>query len=471
MRLKLKMKKSKLYENTKKDFKLPLFVDRSHHVHTRPANHIPMIIWPDGRWCLLANMYMLYLYQKGLSRKNGGGTLKTYAANLSHLIRYCFYNQIDFIDLTDNQFTLFIKTLQGEHKTFKGGPLARDSNSVIAIGRNCIDFLNYVGEIYGDEDFIGFKGRIVTQKKKYRVPDTNKKRISPIIQKYWHHRSFPTPDPKNNRLPISTVNIEGLKKAVHTLSNTIFQRKRRYAMIKLLEITAGRRSEISLMNVKDVYDANEMIHPEIRITTMKQGGNETEYRKIPISRHNLKYLIEYIEKNRRRIIRTTCGLSNDDGSLLINERTGYGLKANTITQEIRLLCNEAGIKERASPHMFRHRFITSWFVELIEQHCFENEDDFRRSMIDVETIKKKLQEWTGHKNIGSLDRYIHLAFEEASNFKKAYNAVSLSRSIKSFLETLEQKVDDLRSNSSGESVQQIEEFIESMKEDLERYQN
>ena len=73
---------------------------------TTPAHDIPMLSWPDGRWCLPANIYMLELYHRGLSRKNHGGTLLTYAANITHLLRYCFDNQIDFPDLTDNQFAL-----------------------------------------------------------------------------------------------------------------------------------------------------------------------------------------------------------------------------------------------------------------------------------------------------------------------------------------------------------------------------
>ncbi|MCX7112744.1 MAG: hypothetical protein NTX45_22005 [Proteobacteria bacterium] len=53
-------------------------------------------------------------------------------------------------------------------------------------------------------------------------------------------------------------------------------------------------------------------------------------------------------------------------------------------------------------------------------------------MLDTETIKQKIQQWTGHANLSSLDVYINLAFEEAANFKKTYDVVSLRRAVDSF---------------------------------------
>lgn len=81
--------------------------------------------------------------------------------------------------------------------------------------------------------------------------------------------------------------------------------------------------------------------------------------------------------------------------------------------------------------MFRHRFITKLFVALIEQHAFENVDDFRRALLDTETMKQKVQQWTGHTNLASLNIYINLAFEETANFKQTYDAVVLRQIVDS----------------------------------------
>ena len=440
---------------------------------TTSANDIPILSWPDGRWCFPANVYMLELYHRGLSRKNHGGTLLTYAANISHLLRYCFYHQTDFPNLTDNQFAFFIKTLQGERRAKVPEVHARDSNSVIAIGRNCLDFLASVGKLYQDDAFIGLKGRIRAEQKEFEIRiEGARNGRGKLIRKYWHHRSFPTPDPKNKRLPISTDMVDQLRKSVESASGSIYQRKRRYSMLKLLEVTGGRRSEIAALTVESVYEASRMQEPALKLITAKKPGGREEFRYIPIPSHDVAFLVEFIEKNRRRIIRKTIGHKNDDGYFLVSETTGRKLEPNTITQEVAILTNAAGIKEKSCPHMFRHRFITKLFVSLIEQHRFENHDDFRRAMLDIETIKQKIQQWTGHTNLSSLDVYINLAFEEVANFKKIYNTVSLRRVVDSFKVSVDQVRHELLNGTSPNEVSyQLLKMIEAFDADLDRHQD
>lgn len=464
------MKKRKLYHLTAKNFELPLYVDIDRRrVTLAPADSIPMLHWPDGRWCMSANIYMLQLYGRCLSRKSGGGTLLTYATNISHLIRHCFYNNKDFIDLTDNDFTFFLKTLQGERRARNPEVFARDANSVIAIGRCCLDFLTCVGRFHADTNFIGPKGRIIAQQKEFEIKIEGRGRPKgALLKKYWHHRSFPTPDPKKRRLPISTKNADKLRKAVLPASNTIFLRKRRYVMLKLLEITGGRRYEITHITVDSVDQAANMSEPQLKIPTIKKNGGGEETRLLPISRHDVIFLKEYIDKNRRRIIRKTCGLHNDEGLLLISETSGHGLRANTITQEVSILCKEAKIIEKACPHMFRHRFITKLFVALIEQHKFENGDDFRQALLDTEALKQIVQQWTGHTDVKSLDIYIHLAFEEVAGFKRTYNLVTASRVVESFRTTLQQFREEVRGGASpAEIALQLERLIDAVDEDFD----
>lgn len=162
------MHKHQLYTLTKEDFRLPLAVDRCGKAITARADNIPMLCWPDGRWCFEANLYILELYEKGLSRKNGG-SLKIYAANLSHLLRYCYQNHTDPINLTDNQFTLFIKGLQAERKNNRPDVRRRDANTIISIGRNCLDFLGCVGRFHNQSDFVSKKGRIRAEQKEFQI--------------------------------------------------------------------------------------------------------------------------------------------------------------------------------------------------------------------------------------------------------------------------------------------------------------
>lgn len=466
------MNKSKLYHITDSSFKLPLYVDRQHKVVTVNAEDIPTIKWPDGSWCLPANIYMLELFNRGLSRKNRGGTLLTYAANISHLLRYTFNNKIDLANLSDNEFSLFIKMLQGERRVLQPDVFTRDTNSVISIGRNCLDFLSCVGRLYQDDNFIGPKGQIrAVQKELTLKSDGNKIGRGKLLRKYWHHRSFPTPDPKNKRLPISSKTVERLREVVQSMSGTIFLRKRRYVMIKLLEITGGRRSEVAAITCNSVREASKMDDPLLKLVTVKKRGGEDEFRYIPISRHDIEFLLEYIDKNRRRIIRSTCGQKNDDDFLLISETSGKKLRPNTITQEISSLSKSAGISEKSCPHMFRHRFITKLFVALIEQYKFENTETFRKALLETEKIKQIVQQWTGHKSLTSLDVYINLAFDEVTNFKTAYNIVKTKLVLNSFQGTLKQYQTELKDGySPTEIASKLDKLISALEEDLDKCQ-
>jgi integrase len=418
-------------------------------------------------------MYILELYARGLSRKHRGGTLLAYATNISHLIRFCHQNHTDLIDLTDNQFTLFIVTLIGERRKRNREVLMRDANSVIAIGRNCLDFLASVGRLYDDEDFVGPRGRILAQQRVAEIRrDRNVGGGRALLRKYWHHRAFPTPDPKKRRMPISSKNIEQLRAAVGPASKTIFQRKRRYVMLKLLEITGGRRSEVAALTIASVREAAAMSEPKLTLMTAKQRGGREEFRRVPIARHDIVFFLEFIEKNRRRVVRNTCGTANDDGYVFISETTGRKLQPNTITQEIATLATAAGINEKVSPHMFRHSFITKLFVVLIEQHRFENVDDFRRALLDTEWMKAEIQQWTGHRSVSSLDVYIHMAFGEIAGFKGTKSAVSATRILESLKVNVTHIRDELGGNlSAAEAIHLLDKLTDAAIHDLETLSN
>jgi len=456
----------KLYQLSSREFRLPIYVNNG-QVITEAADDIPLLSWPDGGWCFEGNFYMLDLYYRGLSRINKGGTLLAYATNISHLLRFCFFNKINLIDLSDNQFILFIKLLQGEKLHSKSEISIRDANTVIAIGRNCLDFLNYIGKLNFQPNFIASQGQIRAELKVSVGNSASLSSQSKINKTYWHHRSFPTPDPKVKRLPISTDAIKKLWGIVQSSSKSIFVRKRRYVMLKLLEITGGRRSEIALLKIKDILNASEMTTPFLKIRTLKKRGGIEVYREIPIARHDIAYLIEFVEKNRQRVIRTTCGKSNDEGYLLVNENTGKKIQANTVTQEVSILAKAAGLKEKICPHMFRHRFITKLFVALIEQHNFENLEDFRRALLDKEALKQKVQQWTGHSNLDSLDIYIHLAFDEVTTFKKTYNVVQTMQIIESFKHTLDQIEGELFNGVPPKLVvENLKNLVDALQNDL-----
>lgn len=463
------MQKTKLYNLSGSDFRLPIGIDRNRQIFTSLANDIPLMSWPDGRWCTLVNLFVLYLYRRGLSRRDGGGTLKTYAAYLSHLIRYCFYKKIEFYEVDDNNFSLFIEGLKAERLAENPHEIARRSDSVIAIGRISLEFLSYVGSLYNIDQFVASTGQIRADRREYQFHGEKLRNIGTHrTLSYWHHWTFPAPDPKVRRLPISAKAIDLLRSAVSRVSSSYFLIKRRYVMLKLLEITGARRTELASLTVSSVLDTAKMSHPMLKLITVKKRHGKTEFRYVPISHHDVRFLVEYIEKNRRPAVRKSCGIQNDTGYLLISETTGKKLAANTITQEVAMLAKTAGIQDKTCPHMFRHRFITKVFVALIQEQKFENKDDLRRALLDIESIKQKVQQMTGHSNLNSLNEYINLAFEEITNFRKPLNVVNAKRAVDSFKATIEQFAHEVSAGLPlSEACQQLKTLASAFSRDLE----
>ncbi|WP_127446172.1 site-specific integrase [Comamonas terrigena] len=345
------------------------------------------------------------LFDRGLSRSGRGGSLTTYVSNIGHLVRFCFKRRVDFHDLTDGQFSTFIHSLRKQGADI-GQPVRSDSHT-LAIGNHCLDFLEFIALDREEPNLLGRQGKI----KAYRET-IHRTRERHKYKSKWCHSSLPSPAPLHRRYPISANAINALREAVLPTSTSMEQRRRRYAMLRVLEMTGGRRIEVANLSIADVARAISTSPHMLRMMTAKRRGGKEAYREIPVAKADLLELWNFIQTSRRAVIRRTVGLEKDHGKFFINERTGMPLRPNTITQEIHILSQHAGLKNSASPHLFRHRFITKMFVALIEQHDFESPSDLRRAIISVKDIKQQLQQWTGHLSLSSLDRYIDLAFSE-----------------------------------------------------------
>lgn len=417
----------KLYLLTSDRFRLPYGIDRNFSALTVAAENIPIVTWPSGGQCLEANLFMLACFERGLGRKGKGGTLAQYAKLLSHLIRFCYQNSFDFIDLTDAKFSLFIAGLHAEYASSNGKKKRRSPSHILTIGRISLTFLHYVGELFLDENLVSTNGRIRAEKRTAKILTSGKS----IERTYWHHHSFPRAEPSKKRLPISRDSIEKIYDAIPGISSSTYIRRRRFIFVKLLEITGARRVEISNIKVEDVLKAHtENGQCFLKVLTAKRRDPNL-FRYIPITKLDLELLINFIEKFRIRIVRNTVGVSKDSGYLFLSQTTGKKLATETLTNEMLLLAKAAGISEQACAHMFRHRYITRLFVAMIQHHDFSNKDNFKHILMNAESFKKKVQEYTGHASAASLDIYIHMAFEELANFSETLNVIKARSTIES----------------------------------------
>ncbi|VEB97397.1 Uncharacterised protein [Cedecea lapagei] len=124
--------------------------------------------------------------------------------NFYHLL-FAFASTITIILLS--LLTLFShyssEHFRGKWTPRKPGQRKRQGSSRSNIGRICLGFLDYVGELYLEPFFIGSTGTIRAEIKEVKLVNQGKQ----VTRTYWYHHSFPHPEPQTRRLPISSEEI------------------------------------------------------------------------------------------------------------------------------------------------------------------------------------------------------------------------------------------------------------------------
>tara|TARA_Y100001937_G_C7135408_1_gene339708 strand:- start:1644 stop:3029 length:1386 start_codon:yes stop_codon:yes gene_type:complete len=421
----------------------------------------PIVHWPSGFPCVEANLFLLSGYlSKNWSVKHDGGTIGSYASNLSHIIRYCYDNRIYFTDLTDIRIESFINGLMAERK--KNNLRKRSNTTVNKIGRETLSFLIFLGKKLGCTSFIGTKGcRVNYSERVYK--DNN------ISRTYVTHYSFPSKDPYKKRLPFASSDLEKLLLHIRQSSEKYVE-LRDTCLIKMLKATGGRRSEIVNLRVIDIKNAlsSNDPYPMLRLITLKQRKNEEIVREIPVYRATLREVNKYINKVRSRIIKKIKENSNesfkDHGYVFISETTGEQLKPGTITTYFNTWAKEIGAEGNVVAHAFRHAYITEKIEILIRQFNLQDESDLKDKFATEKSFEIKLLEWTGHKSVKSLTNYIHLAFDGLSGVSVAFDKLTLVQGVQSAKDELT----DLKNRiirkqvTSADALVEIEQLIEDL---------
>lgn len=404
----------------------------------RDATNIPFINWPNGSPCIIGNLYMLSLFnrkgrgsKRGLSRSGqDGGTMGVYAASLSQLLRRCYQDKIDPIMLTDGDFADYINELREEKSPTSPSEPKRTEDTISAIGRVWLDFLGVVGRLHGFESFVAPEGRIRATEETYHYYDKlGRKRSST----YLSHHSFGPPARAKKRNPITAEQISLLKDAARKDDTSLFVKVRRSLLIDLLTDTGARRSELEQLTTDDIKAAKKLKNPTLRLTTLKQHG-ELSFREVPILPTLLHHLNNYVERQRSDIMKKKYKDGKDHRRFFVSERSGRPLSSKYLYNEIKKLKVASGIETPIFPHMFRHRFITKLFIDLIRTHQVTNEDDFRRNLLNTEIFKIHVTQWTGHLDPESINAYLHLALAASADYAETVNSVHMQRAMEAYFE-------------------------------------
>ena len=177
-----------------------------------------------------------------------------------------------------------------------------------------------------------------------------------------------TKEPVKRRSPVSLDNIKKMYENVPKTSESSFVQKRNRVILKLLEITGARVGEIALLSGQNIENVFTEDKASLKMRKLKRRGGLVDYRYVSVNKTDFNEIATYIKIYRSKIIKNTICKINDEGYLLISENTGKAILPVTITNEINEIIKASGIEENVCVHMFRHRFITNLFIQLIKQY-------------------------------------------------------------------------------------------------------
>ncbi|MCL6695270.1 site-specific integrase [Acinetobacter baumannii] len=295
--------------------------------------NIPFLVYPNGIPCFEANAYMVHLLKQNLSTLQGGSLL-TYATLISHFIK--FYYSLNpkclFTNLNNNHFTNFIHSLSSDK---------RSSRQICRIGKQTIDFLIFVSDLYSKPSLIGvgnnFQIKLILSKKSSRKKNPYKDK--PIYS--FTHSSFPTNHLHNPQSPISLAHINKLREQIRKNKNYDCV-LRNLCILDLFQITGARRSEAIFLTVEDVYHAlnSDDSVPLLTLRTLKRRDSIT-HRKIPVPKNFLLNVSRYIRNIRNKII-LKKGIK-DHGFVFISHTTGKKISSDTLTTYLNNWSHDANI--------------------------------------------------------------------------------------------------------------------------------
>ena len=170
---------------------------------------------------------------------------------------------------------------------------------------------------------------------------------------------------------LSTSQIDAMLKAIDLNE---YGGLRNNAMIELLYSCGLRVSELIALRLSDLFFKEDFI---------KILGKGNKERLVPIPEYTQEQINNYI-KDVRGLQTIKKGFED---VLFLNNR-GSALTRAMVFQVVKVLAMKANIKQKVSPHIFRHSFAT---------HLLENGADLR-----------SIQMMLGHESITTTEIYMHL---------------------------------------------------------------
>ena len=466
------------------------------HVTTQTIPAFPFMYWPSGKPCEPVNMYLL-----DIAHEVTGDSLRSYAAELSHLVRYCGKKPCSIDSLTDADIHELSKQLQEEKSLRNPLERARNDNTVRSILSRAIRFLLWYQKdimLLLQTPLIGEKS-VSPQITVTRIKNDKSKTRNRQIEYYNIHSAMPTSESREPKRPIALSVIEDIQRSINRQSvledrsarfvqryrndpallaaQLEYMRARRHFMVWMMKRTGPRPSELVEMSVRE--HLNILVTRTLKIPTKKRRKIKAPIRSFPILLKDATVVHRYL------IARTTycetlqgAGRQPNPGDSFFLTLDGEPIKKSSLEKDFERLTEDAGYKDvQACLSMFRHRFIT-YEVTAHLKEFIENSGKSRQMMTDTDyqSILKRISAKTGHGSVQSLWHYIDLAWEELGvwgSVDKAIARLHASDRLFADLLALQHSIETLGNRQANKKIDlkqitdRLGEIISIAKQDIE----
>ncbi|WP_404995375.1 tyrosine-type recombinase/integrase [Cupriavidus pauculus] len=346
--------------------------------------------WPNGRICWEINSYLISLRK----RRRAVSTINTYCAELSSFVRFLGLRSIPFADVSDDTLVDYSVYLVNG-----GGRSGSQINRLLARAIKFLEWLQWrlpVDRLVGlDGDGAAITVECVVTRQRSRL----------FAKEGLRHHSFVPGSVARVVRPLAPPVIRQLFDACSRAGHRSFIRARNSAMLKLLEGSGVRREELVHVKVDHIRGAlND--RNLLAVRSSKKDGNP--YRKVPVPSVTLRALIQYLDVQRTVHFAGLSKRGSIDQGWAFCKQTGEQMAAATVTQIFAQWRRIGGIKERASPHMLRHGWITKQLAEMLRSAGAST--PLGRELLV--TFLTRLAERSGHASIESMFGYVDFAYLE-----------------------------------------------------------
>lgn len=370
-------------------FQLPDYLDGG-ILKQKNLKNFPMIKDKEGMPVSAINMYLTSF----VNTNGSENTIKRTAYCLNILYTYCEYKRIKLQEFLEDDLVCLSRKLQDE---VNENGKARNNTTVNNIIASIIRFFDFFGKT-----FLNNENYSVSLLNAYEIKDQSGRK----------HRSMLLNSERKTLNPINANDIDTIYKNIPLLYKSRYAQERTKVLLILLEYTGARIGELSTLTIFDIDNAIKNDKGLLRLNTLKRRQEIIRY--VPVDKAILNKISTFIKIHRNKVIRKTIK-DKDSKFLFVNENTGEKINTNSLSNDFNRLRKILNMESDMCAHMFRHRFITNIFINLMKQYDIDNTGSLKNALLDINTLKAHVQQLTGHKDINSLDIYIHLAKSELIN--------------------------------------------------------